>query len=93
MHILKKFFGLSFVFTLFVARKKLTKSQTDKQSVKQADTGQKADRQKARQTGKQKKIRKTYKQADSNHGGIKLVFLNPYGAQESMPRHQFRQPM
>ncbi len=22
-----------------------------------------------------------------------LVFLNPYGAQESMPRHQFRQPM
>jgi hypothetical protein len=21
------------------------------------------------------------------------VFLNPYGAQESMPRHQFRQPM
>ncbi len=22
-----------------------------------------------------------------------LVFLNPYGDQESMPRHQFRQPM
>jgi hypothetical protein len=22
-----------------------------------------------------------------------LVFLNLYGAQESMPRHQFRQPM
>ncbi len=22
-----------------------------------------------------------------------LVFLNPYGAQESMQRHQFRQPM
>ena len=22
-----------------------------------------------------------------------LVFLNPYGAQESMPRHQLRQPM
>jgi hypothetical protein len=25
--------------------------------------------------------------------GSEPVFLNPYGAQESMPRHQFRQPM
>jgi hypothetical protein len=27
------------------------------------------------------------------NGGPELVFLNLYGAQESMPRHQFRQPM
>jgi hypothetical protein len=25
--------------------------------------------------------------------GAELVFLNLYGAQESMPKHQFRQPM